>query len=297
MIKIDVILDWFPNTNHTGFLIALKKGYFKDKGLDVQISGEVHGVIDPSVADIVVAPQISFLDKISSGEELTVIATLTQKNDSGIISLKESGITSPKMLEGKRLTHWDMEWFHEVIGKAVEMDGGDYDKVDLIPMDVGDIQSTLENITDATWVYENWENQELLEAGKEINYFNLADIDPLFDFPAPCIGAKHRLLEDHPQAVRDFLECLNRGYKEASQDPKESILFVKEYIPDVSEALLIRSQKHLADILLDETGHWGTIRPERWNTMADWMLEKGLYDKRRSTEFTNEFLPASVKNE
>lgn len=295
MTKIDVILDWFPNTNHTGFLIALKNGYFKEKGLDVHISGEVHGVLDPSVADIVVAPQISFLDKIAKQEALTVIATLTQKNDSGIISLKESGITSPKMLEGKRLTHWDMDWFHKVIGKAVEMDGGKYDKVDLIPMDVGDIQATLGNITDATWVYENWENQELLEAGKEINYFNLADIDPLFDFPAPCIGAKHKLLDEHPQAVRDFLACLEQGYIEASQHPEESILFVKEYMPERSEALLIRSQKHLADILLDENGHWGNIAPKRWNTMADWMIEQGLYDKRRSSEFTNEYLPASLK--
>src|SRR5699024_7869726 len=201
--------------------------------------------------------------------------------DSGIISLKESGITSPKMLEGKRLTHWDMEWFHGLMSKAVEMDGGDYSKVNLIPMDVGDIIGTLGDIADATWVYENWEHQELIEAGIEFNYFHLAELDPLFNFPSPCVVAKRKVIDEQPQVVRDFLDCLERGYIEASKQPKESILLVKEHMPDVSEGLLVRSQKHLADILLDKTGHWGYIAPERWNTMADWMIEKELYDKRR----------------
>jgi ABC-type nitrate/sulfonate/bicarbonate transport system substrate-binding protein len=295
MKTIKVILDWFPNTNHTGFYIALKKGYFQEAGLDVQISGDVHGVLETHAADMVVAPQISILEKIAEGKALTAIATLTQKNDSGIVSLKESGITSPKMLEGKRLTHWEPEWFHGIIGKAVEKDGGDYSKVNLVPMDVGDIVGTLGNTADATWVYENWENQELIEAGKEINYFNLADIDPLFDFCAPCLGATHKLLEERPDDVRNFLACLDRGYREAAKHPEEAILLVKEYMPNVSDELLIRSQKHLAGILLDKSGHWGYIAPERWNPMADWLIEQNLYDKRRSTEFTNDYLPSLVK--
>lgn len=35
--KIDFILDWTPNTNHTGLYVAKEKGYFKDAGLDVDI--------------------------------------------------------------------------------------------------------------------------------------------------------------------------------------------------------------------------------------------------------------------
>lgn len=29
--KTTVILDWTPNTNHTGIYVALKKGYYKKK--------------------------------------------------------------------------------------------------------------------------------------------------------------------------------------------------------------------------------------------------------------------------
>lgn len=291
MNTIKVVLDWFPNTNHTGFLIAQKKGYFTDAGLDVQISGDVHGVLSTHGADVVLGPEISMLEQRAKGIGLTAIATLTQKCDSGIVSLKESGITSPKHLEGKRLTHWEPQWFHGVIGEAMRIDGGDYSKVDLVPMDVGDIVSTLGNVADATWVYENWENQELLEAGKEINYFALADVDPLFDFCAPCIAATTAFVRERPEDVRAFLSALDRGYIEAANDPEGAVLSVKESLPKVSDALLIRSQKHLSGILLDETGHWGYMKPERWDRMADFLITKGLYDKRRDDEYTNEFLP------
>ena len=185
MGKLNVVLDWFANTNHTGFLLAEKRGYFAEAGLEVHIDGEVHGVMDLHGADFVLGPQISMLDCMSRGVELTGVAVLTQRSDSGIVSLKESGITSPRHLEGKRLTHWAPRWFHGVIGEAVRLDGGDYGKVELVPMDVGDIVATLGTVADATWVYANWENEELIAAGKEINFINLADVDPLFDFCAP----------------------------------------------------------------------------------------------------------------
>ena len=291
MGKIKVVLDWFANTNHTGFLLAEKRGYFAQAGLEVEIDGEVHGVMDLHGADMVLGPQISMLDCMARGVEMTAVAVLTQRCDSGIVSLKESGITSPRKLEGKRLTHWAPRWFHGVIGEAVRIDGGDYSKVQLVPMDVGDIVATLGTTADATWVYENWENQELIEAGKEINFINLADVDPLFDFCAPCMAATHQILRERPEDVRAFLAALDRAYIEVAHDPEGTVLEVKEGLPKVSDALLVRSQKHLAPLLLNEKGHWGTMRPERWERMADWLVANGYYDHRRSDEYTNEYLP------
>lgn len=291
MGKIKVVLDWFANTNHTGFLLAEKRGYFAQAGLEVEIDGEVHGVMDLHGADMVLGPQISMLDCMARGVEMTAVAVLTQRCDSGIVSLKERGITSPRKLEGKRLTHWAPRWFHGVIGEAVRIDGGDYAKVQLVPMDVGDIVATLGTTADATWVYENWENQELIEAGKEINFINLADVDPLFDFCAPCMAATHQILRERPEDVRAFLATLDRAYIEVAHDPEGTVLEVKEGLPKVSDALLVRSQKHLAPLLLNEKGHWGTMRPERWERMADWLVANGYYDHRRSDEYTNEYLP------
>ena len=288
MEKLKVVLDWFPNTNHTGYLIAQKRGWFKDEGLDVEIQGKVHGSMHPEDTDFICGPEISMLDCMERGEEMTCVAVMTQKCDSGIVSLKEAGIERPRDLEGKRLTHWSPAWFHKAIGRIVEVDGGDYSKVKLLNMDVGDIVATLGKIADATWVYENWENQVLLEAGKEINYFNLGDIDPIFDFCAPAMAATKAALENKPEAVRKFLRVLDRAYREVAADPDGTVLEVKDMMPEgSSDSLLIRSQRHLAPILLDEKGRWGRIKPERWDRMADYMLSAGVISRRRDNEYTN----------
>ena len=163
MEKLKVVLDWFPNTNHIGFLIAQKRGWFAEAGLDVEIFGDVHGEMELHGADFVCGPEIAMLDCMERGIGLTAVAVMTQKCDSGIVSLKEAGITRPRELEGKRLTHWSPEWFHKAISRVMAKDGGDYGKVKLVNLDVGDIVATLGDVADATWVYENWENQVLLE--------------------------------------------------------------------------------------------------------------------------------------
>ncbi len=290
MEKLKVVLDWFPNTNHIGFLIAQKRGWFAEAGLDVEIFGDVHGEMELHGADFVCGPEISMLDCMERGIGLTTVAVMTQKCDSGIVSLKEAGITRPRELEGKRLTHWSPEWFHKAISRVMAKDGGDYGKVKLVNLDVGDIVATLGDVADATWVYENWENQVLLEAGKEINYFNLGDFDPIFNFCAPAIAATHEVLTKRPEAVKAFLACLDRGYRYGAAHPEEAVLEVKDMMPgDSSDALLIRSQKHLSPILLDEKGRWGRIAPEHWEPMADFLVECGLISGRRDDEYTNAF--------
>ena len=292
MEHIKIVLDWFPNTNHTGILLAKKRGWFEKEGLDVEIEGKVHGSMELHGADLICGPEISMLDCMERGIGLTGVATFTQKCDSGIVSLKEAGITRPRELMGKRLSHWSPAWYHKAIGRIVEADGGDYEKVIKVEKDVGDIVGTLGNGIDATWVYENWENYELLEAGKEINYFNLGDVDPIFDFCAPAMAATHEVLQERPEVIRTFLRLIDEGYQDAAAHPEETALEVKEFMPPTATDHMLReSQKHLAPIFLDERGHWGTIRPERWDRMADFILACGVTTSRKEREFSNEYLP------
>lgn len=292
MEHLKVVLDWFPNTNHTGYLLAQKRGYFAEAGLEVEITGDVHGTMELHGGDFVCGPEIAMLECRERGIPLVGVAVMTQKCDSGIVSLKEAGITRPRELEGKRLTHWTPAWFHAAIRRIVEADGGDYDKIHLVNLDVGDIEATLGHVADATWVYENWENQVLLEAGKEINYFNLGDVDPIFDFCAPAMAATQQVLEERPEAVRAFLGCLDRAYREVAADPVGAVLEVRDLLPaDATDSLLIRSQKHLAPILLDSQGRWGRIEAPRWDRMADFLVASGVISHRFDNEYTNDFFP------
>ena len=37
LTKITFVLDWTPNTNHTGVYVAQELGYFEEEGLEVEV--------------------------------------------------------------------------------------------------------------------------------------------------------------------------------------------------------------------------------------------------------------------
>ena len=37
LIDVTLVLDWTPNTNHTGIYVAEEKGYFEEQGISVEI--------------------------------------------------------------------------------------------------------------------------------------------------------------------------------------------------------------------------------------------------------------------
>ncbi len=106
--KVTLILDYLPNTNHTGFYVAKEKGFFKEEGLDVDI---IEPGDDSTSATLVAANKgefgVSYQEDVTyarTAEEplpIRAIATIIQHNTSGFVSLKKENIKSPKDFEGR----------------------------------------------------------------------------------------------------------------------------------------------------------------------------------------------------
>ena len=294
MRKIVLTLDWEPNTNHSGFYMAKANGLYEEHGIDLTINGEAEGETLLSGADFICAPQASYVLGMENPiiANLTGIASITQINDSGIVSLKENDITSPRKLMGKRLTHWDQEWFHKVLDQVIREDGGDYSKVDLVPMDVADIVTTLNTVGDATWVYKSWEYFELLDAGHQVNYFAFPDLNPVFDYCSPALFVQNTLINEDPELISNFLNATEKGYQMAKDNSEEAIKLLSELRPSISQNLWQTSQEYASNIYLDDDNLWGRIKPNRWNNFSKWMYENNLVNRDLSINsegFTNEF--------
>ena len=100
--KIDFILDWTPNTNHTGLYVAKEKGYFKEAGLDVDIKLPP----EDSSSDLIINGESSILVFISkilwprNWIKVRVLPLLQLSSNTirqGIISRKDAAITSQKI--------------------------------------------------------------------------------------------------------------------------------------------------------------------------------------------------------
>ena len=113
--KITFVLDWTPNTNHTGLYVAQEKGYFEEAGLEVEIVQPPQDGAEVLVASGKAQFGISFQDTMMPavvGEEalpIEAVAAVLQHNTSGIVSRKGEGLERPRGLEGKKYATWDLD--------------------------------------------------------------------------------------------------------------------------------------------------------------------------------------------
>ena len=298
--KITVVLDWTPNTNHTGLYVAKDKGYYEEAGLDVEIvqppEDGARVLVASGKAQFGVSVQDSMAPALVGDNPLPIkaIAALLQHNTSGIISRKGEGMDRPKGLEGKKYATWDAPVEKAMMQDVVEKDGGDFSKVTLIPSTVTDEVSALKaNSVDAIWVYYGWTGIAAEIAGLDVDYFEFRDINPIFDYYTPVLITNDEMISNNPETVKKFLEATKKGYEFAIESPEEAgeILLVAD--PALDSELVKRSQEWISKQYKAEEPRWGYINPERWNGFYNWLTENNLSAAPipETTGFTNEFLP------
>lgn len=298
--KITFVLDWTPNTNHTGLYAAESLGYFEDQGLEVEIVQPPEDGADALVASGKAQFGVSFQDTMAPGVAgdnalpTTAVAALIQHNTSGIISRKGEGIDTPKGMEGKKYATWDSPIEVAMIQDIVEEDGGDFSKVEMIPSTVTDEVSALESKSvDAIWIFYAWAGIKFELSGIETDYFAFKDINPVFDYYTPVVIANNDFLEEEPETAKKFLTALRDGYEYAIENPEEAADILCEAAPELDKDLVLASQEYLKDQYKAEVAQWGYIDPERWNAFYQWLNENGLTETEipDNTGFSNDYLP------
>lgn len=298
--KVSFVLDWTPNTNHTGLYVAQEKGYFSDAGLEVDIiqppEDGAEMVVGTNQAQFGVSFQDSMLPAIVGNDAMPIeaVAALVQHNTSGIISLKGQGMDKPKGLEGKKYATWDLPIEKATLKQVVEDDGGDFSKVQLIPSTVTDEVSALQSKTvDAIWIFYGWAGVATEQAGLETDYFAFKDIDPVFDYYTPVVIGNTTWMKDNPDTAKAFLEALKKGYEYAIDNPDESADILLKYAPENDKDLVVASQKYLSKEYKSDVDRWGYIDPARWNAFYNWINENKLAEETipENHGFTNEYLP------
>jgi ABC-type nitrate/sulfonate/bicarbonate transport system substrate-binding protein len=133
LTPVTVMLDWVPNTNHTGIFVARSQGYFKEAGLEVKIiqPGEVYpeAAVAGGVADFGVSFQDSLTLARANKAPIVSIAAILQHNTSGFASLASRNIKSPKDFEGLTYGAFGSPFEEPTLKRLMESQGGDYSRL------------------------------------------------------------------------------------------------------------------------------------------------------------------------
>jgi ABC-type nitrate/sulfonate/bicarbonate transport system substrate-binding protein len=297
--KVRIVLDWTPNTNHTGLYVAQEKGFFEEQGLEVEImqppEGSTTALVGVGGAEFGISFQDTLAPSYASNEPMhvTAVAAIIQHNTSGILSLKKTGIDTPSKMAGHSYATWDTPIELAMIKKIVEDDGGKYEDVKLIPNTVTDVVTALQTDIESVWVFYAWDGIATEVAGLDTNYLNFADYGTEMDYYTPVIIANDEFLKNKPEVAKKALAAIKKGYEFAIENPDEAADILLKAAPELDKELVTKSQEWLADKYKAEVSKWGYIDQKRWDGFYSWLYQNKLIEKEipAGKGFTNDYLP------
>jgi NitT/TauT family transport system substrate-binding protein len=111
--KVRLQLQWAPQAQFAGYFAADAQGYFAEEGLEVDILDGGPTIVPQQVGSAPDGPEftISWVPKVlearESGSDLVDIAQIFQRSGTLSVTWKDSGITDPCQLAGKKVGVWD----------------------------------------------------------------------------------------------------------------------------------------------------------------------------------------------
>lgn len=297
LIDINVVLDYMPNTNHTGLYVAIDQGYYEQEGLNVKLIQPGVGGAEVLVASGEVPFGVSYQESMTEirtqGAPLVSIAAVIQHNTSGFASVVEKNIVRPKDFEGKTYSGWGGAAEEAVIDAMMKADGGDISKVNITSVSSADTFTALHNEIDLVWIFDAWDGIEAKLRGIDLNVIYLNEYDKSLDYYTPILITNEQLIADDPELVRAFMHATSKGYEYAIEQPEQAADILIKMEPDLDPELVKASQIWLSPHYQAEASQWGMQKREVWANYADWMIEYNLLDSSPNIDeaFTNAFLP------
>ncbi|HEX5797607.1 MAG TPA: ABC transporter substrate-binding protein [Candidatus Saccharimonadales bacterium] len=303
---VSLALDWTPNTNHTGIYVAKANGWYRDQGIDLKILP----YSDSTSSDVLVATGkadtgIGFTEYIVAdaavGSQVVSLAAIIAHNTSVIAVRQDSGITSPKQLDGKTFGGFGAPYEKAVMGQVIKNAGG-AGNFNTVTVNTSPLQALKDKVIDFVWVFEGWEGLQAKREGLALTTFDLRDYG-IPDYSTPNIISSPKTIEQKPELLKRFMAATVKGYEYARRNPEESARLLIENTPPATFAdreLVYESQRFLSPLYQDPGLAWGVQDPSYWRAYPQFMLDKKTVldasgdpvdSLNFSSLFTNEFLP------
>ena len=281
LTKMQLALDWTPNTNHTGIYVALENGWYKDQGIDLMllpyssnVSSDV--LVSSGKADVGISSTESIVADAAVKQPVVSIAAIMQHNTSALVTLKSSGLTRPGQLDGKTYGGFGAPYEGAVVSEIIKHDGGQ-GKFKNVTLDVDAMQALQSKRVDFAWVFEGWEVIQAQRQGTQLNIFPITDYG-VADYYTPNIISSPTEIQQKPDLLRRFMAATQKGYDYARTHPQESAqdlisVAPKGTFPDTG--LVLESQQYLSQRYVDTGRKWGIQDAASWHGYPEFILSSG----------------------
>jgi NitT/TauT family transport system substrate-binding protein len=292
-------LDWLPSGYHAPIFLALQKGYYKAKGIELEIAdGKGTNPALQSVAAgndmIVLANYATLVQSVARGMPLIGIGGLIQKTPDSVVSLKDKPITKPEELIGRTVVLTADSAGAKLFAAFIAANGLDATKIKVLNVTASAVATTLlQGQADAM---TGWSFTDALrvESQKPI-------APPLLfaDSGVNVLGngfvVTRETAKAKPDLLKRFIAATGKGYDDGLKDPEAAVDAMVAARPMVDRELQLRQLKVLPPFLHSQRS---AGRPFGWTAAEDWQQTYELLQKYFGMEekievgqvYTNDFV-------
>jgi len=274
--KVTVLLDWFVNPDHAPLFVALEKGYFAERGLEVELIAPSNPNDPPKLvaagkADIAVSYQHQHQMQVEQGLPLVRIATLVATPLNCLVVLEDGPIKKIADLKGKTVGY-SVGGFETMLLKVMlEREGLQLSDVKLVNVNFSLSPSLFSGQVDAViGAFRNFElNQMAIEKRPGRAFYVEENGIPAYD---ELILVANSKAVGEPR-LRRFVDALEAGVQYLVNHPQESWqLFVSGERKDLDDELNRRAWRATLPRFALRPG---ALDQKRYRRFAEFLQEQG----------------------
>ena len=283
-VKVVFALNWFAVGDHAAYWVAVDRGYYKARGLEVELqnskgSGDSIAKVDSGRADIGLADAVVVIPRVAQGAKVKVVGAVFDLTPLNMWTRKDTGITKPKDLEGKLLAAPPGDAQRQLFPAFAKINGLDAAKVKWLTIEpaakfVALSEKRADVVPDYTTGQPFWEKA----VGKE-NLVRMPWSEHGFDTYSMSVIASEKTVKERARALRDFLEASYMGWRDVMTDPRSALEVFKKRVPDIDVALIEPNMMLGLDLM----------RTERYAKNGIGWIDPGKMC--RTVEFINTYMP------
>jgi putative hydroxymethylpyrimidine transport system substrate-binding protein len=298
-----VALDFYVNPDHAGIFTALQRGYFEEAGLDV----ETQVPSDPAApikqvaagnADLAISYEPEVILAHDEGLPVTAIGALVSRPLTSLISLAKAGIADVADLDGKTIATAGIPYQAAFLDAILAEEGLSADDVEQVDVGLNLLPAVLSGRADAMLGgFLNIEGVDLAERGKNPRVTPVDELGiPTYD--ELVMVANSDRVEDDPEPLRLFVAALERGTREAAEDPAAATDAVLNAGDGLDPRLTAAEIERTLPLLQAERDDrpFGYMAATEWEAFAGFIADQGLIERRPTASdlLTNDLLPGEI---
>jgi NitT/TauT family transport system substrate-binding protein len=296
---VSLRLNWYLGGLHVPFYYGKERGVYKEEGIDLTInegrgSANTVQVVAAGSDTFGLADSSSVVATAAKGAEVKSVMSLLNSTGFSVVSLAETGIKTPKDLEGRKLAVSAGDPLGQLFRALAAHNKLDMSKITFVQVDpAAKVVAVLEKRVDA--LLGGADDQFFLIKYKGQEPAALRYADHGANIVGMTILTQEATIKNKSDLVRRFVKATARSWEEAKKNPEAAVDATMKVKPDLNRASQIDQLK--VDIeLLDSPNSKGRIG---WGDQSDWdqtialvKLYRDLQSDKPWTAFhSNEFLP------